>query len=87
MAKVIIYSTPSCVYCKMAKAYFAQNQVPFIEHDVASDAVAREEMIQKTGQLGVPVIDIDGKIVIGFDQGEIKELLAASSSSPMQRAA
>ena len=80
MAKVIIYSTPACVYCKMAKAYFQQNQVPYTEHDVASDAVAREEMIQKTGQLGVPVIDINGKIVIGFDQGRIKELLADSVS-------
>lgn len=78
MAKVIIYSTPACVYCKLAKKYFEQNSIAYTEYDVASNAVAREEMIQKTGQLGVPVIDINGKIVIGFDQGQIKELLEES---------
>lgn len=75
MHKITIYSTPSCVYCKMAKAYFAQNNFPFEEKDVASDLPAREEMIRKSGQLGVPVIDIDGSIVIGFDKGHIADLL------------
>jgi len=75
MHKITIYSTPSCVYCKMAKAYFAQNNLPFEEKDVASDLPAREEMIKKSGQLGVPVIDIDGSIVIGFDKGHIANLL------------
>lgn len=75
--KVIIYSTPWCVYCKMAKEFFKKNDVAFEEHDVASDAKSRDEMVQKTGQMGVPVIDVDGQIIIGFDQHRLKELLGA----------
>ena len=77
MHKVIIYSTPSCVYCKMAKEYFAKNNVAYEEHDVASDMKAREEMLEKSQQLGVPVIDIDGSIIIGFDKKNIETALAA----------
>ncbi len=73
--KVIIYSTPWCVYCKMAKKFFTDNNVKYDDYDVATDIKSRDEMIQKTGQMGVPVIDIDGKIVIGFDQPKLKELL------------
>lgn len=75
MAQVTIYSTPSCVYCKMAKEFFAKNNVAYKEHDVASDQKAREEMVNKTHQLGVPVIQIDDNIVIGFDQKTIEDLL------------
>ena len=75
MAKVTIYSTPTCVYCKMAKEFFAKNNVAYEEHDVASDAAAREEMVNKSHQLGVPVIDIDSNIVIGFDQKTLEKLL------------
>lgn len=75
MSKVIIYSTPVCVYCKMAKEFFAKNNVAYEEHDVASDMKAREEMVEKSGQLGVPVIDIDNNIVIGFDQKTLEDLL------------
>lgn len=73
--KVTIYSTPWCVYCKMAKKFFADNNVKYDDYDVASDIQRRDEMIQKTGQMGVPVIDVDGKMVIGFDQPKLKELL------------
>ena len=73
--KISIYSTPWCVYCKMTKKFFDDNKVAYDDHDVASDAKSRDEMIQKTGQMGVPVIEIDGKIVIGFDQPKLKELL------------
>lgn len=75
MAKVTIYSTPTCVYCKMAKEFFKKNSVAYEEHDVASDMKAREEMVNKSHQLGVPVIDIDNNIVIGFDQRTIEGLL------------
>jgi glutaredoxin 3 len=75
MAKVTIYSTPTCVYCKMAKEFFAKNNVAYEEHDVASDMKAREDMVNKSHQLGVPVIDIDNNIVIGFDQKTIEQLL------------
>ncbi len=57
--KVTIYSTPTCVYCKMAKEFFKKNNVEYTELDVASDMKAREDMMNKTHQLGVPVIDID----------------------------
>ncbi|MFA6407311.1 MAG: glutaredoxin family protein [Candidatus Paceibacterota bacterium] len=75
MKHITIYSTPSCVYCKMAKAYFDQKGVTYTEKDVFADEKAREEMIQKSGQLGVPVIDIGGQIVIGFDKSIINNLL------------
>lgn len=62
----------------MAKEFFAKHGVSYEEKDVAADAKAREEMIAKSGQMGVPVIDIDGNIVIGFDQQKLKELLGIS---------
>lgn len=73
--KVTIYSTPTCVYCKMAKDLFTKNNIAYEEHNVASDMKAREEMVKKSGQLGVPVMDIDGKILVGFDEGELKKAL------------
>lgn len=73
--KLIIYSTPTCVYCKMAKDLFKKNNIAYQEHDVSSDMKAREEMVQKSNQLGVPVIDIDGKILVGFDEEELKGAL------------
>ncbi len=75
MAKVTIYSTPSCVYCKMAKEFFAKNNVAYEEHNVASDMKAREEMVAKSHQLGVPVIDVDDQIIIGFDQKTLEQVL------------
>ena len=75
MAKVEIYTTPWCAYCKMAKEYFKKNNVEYTEHDVADDAAKRQEMIDKTHQMGVPVIIIDGQIVIGFDREKIAGLL------------
>lgn len=77
--KVTIYSTPTCPYCRMAKDYFKQNNVAYTELDVASDAKKAEEMIQKSGQMGVPVIDIDGKIVVGFDRKELAKLLGLAA--------
>jgi glutaredoxin-like YruB-family protein len=73
MKNVQIYSTPTCVYCKHAKEYFAENNIAFTEHNVASDLDARKEMLEKTGQMGVPVIVIDGEVTVGFD----KEAIAA----------
>ena len=72
---VNIYTTPTCVYCQMAKEFFKENNVSYQEHDVSSDAKAREEMINKSGQMGVPVIDVEGEIVIGFDKERLSELL------------
>ena len=75
MSKIIIYSTPYCSYCKMAKEYFKSKNIEYQEYDVMSDVAKREEMVKKSGQLGVPVIDIDGKIVMGFDKPKINEYL------------
>jgi glutaredoxin 3 len=75
MQKVIIYTTPSCPYCQMTKAFFKEHNISYEEKDVSIDQKAVEEMIHKSGQLGVPVIDIDGQIVIGFDKEALSELL------------
>ncbi|MFA6601352.1 MAG: glutaredoxin family protein [Candidatus Paceibacterota bacterium] len=75
MKNVTIYSTPTCVYCGMAKTFFKSNDVPFTEYDVASDLPKRKEMIDKTGQMGVPVIDIGGEMIVGFDEPKIKSAL------------
>ncbi len=75
MPKVKIYSTPTCSYCTMAKGFLLENNIEFTEYDVAEDEKARKEMVEKSGQMGVPVIDIDGKIIIGFDQEAMKEAL------------
>ena len=72
---ITIYSTPSCVYCKMAKAYLTDKHIPYTEKDVQFDIAAREEMVRKSEQLGVPVIDIDGTIIVGFDKPRVDELL------------
>ncbi|TSC89626.1 MAG: glutaredoxin-like protein [Parcubacteria group bacterium Gr01-1014_3] len=77
--KVIIYSTPTCVYCKMAKDFFQKNGIEYTEHDVAIDLKAREEMVEKSGQLGVPVIDIDGEITVGFDPDHLTHALGIKS--------
>lgn len=75
MAKVTIYTTPSCVYCKAAKAFFAEKKVAYEEKNVAEDVKARDEMVKKSGMMAVPVIDIDGNVVIGFDKAKLSELL------------
>ncbi|KKQ77945.1 MAG: NrdH-redoxin [Candidatus Zambryskibacteria bacterium RIFCSPLOWO2_01_FULL_39_39] len=72
---VIIYSTPTCHYCHLAKEFFKEQGIAYTEYDVLTDLEKRKEMVDKSGQLGVPVISIDGKVVVGFDQGEISSLL------------
>ncbi|HXY74892.1 MAG TPA: Uxx-star family glutaredoxin-like (seleno)protein [Dehalococcoidales bacterium] len=73
---VEIYTSPTCGYCHQAKQYFKANNIPFIEHDVASDREAAQRMVKLTGQMGVPVIIIDGEIIIGFDLPRLQQLLA-----------
>ena len=80
MAHVTIYSTPGCTFCKMAKEYFVDNDVAFEEHDVSVDEEKRNEMVEKSGQLGVPVIVIGNELVIGFDEAKIEELLKNAES-------
>jgi glutaredoxin 3 len=72
---VTIYTTPSCGYCKVAKDYFRSQHVPFTEYNVASDQRRAEEMTRKSGQMGVPVIDVNGRIIVGFNKPEIEKAL------------
>jgi glutaredoxin 3 len=71
MKKVQIYSTPTCSYCNMAKDFFKQNNVQYEEFNVASDLTKRQEMIEKSGQMGVPVIVIDGDVTVGYDKAKL----------------
>lgn len=75
MANVKIYTTPTCVYCKMAKKFFEEKGVTYEEYNVAEDDRAREEMISKSRQLGVPVIDVNGEIFVGFDKRGLEAAL------------
>ena len=72
---VVIYSTPTCHFCALTKDYFAKNNIQFTNFDVATDFEKRQEMIEMTGQMGVPVIRIGNDVVIGFDQPKLAELL------------
>jgi glutaredoxin-like YruB-family protein len=75
MAKVKMYTTSWCVYCKAAKEFFKANNIEVQEIDVENDQKAQEEMIHKSGQLGVPVIDVDGQIFVGFDKRGLSKIL------------
>ena len=73
--QVVVYSTPTCPYCKRAKDYLSRKGIPYIERNVAMDRDAAKEMIKKSGQMGVPVILINGEIIIGFNQTQLDKLL------------
>jgi glutaredoxin-like YruB-family protein len=72
---IIIYSTPTCSWCQAAKDYLYAREIEFDDVDVSSDMVRAMEMVEKSGQQGVPVIDIDGEIIVGFDRPQIDSLL------------
>jgi len=73
--KVIVYSTPSCGYCVMAKDFLKANKIEYKEIDISEDETAAQHMIEKSEQMGVPVIEIDGKMIVGFDKPAIKKTL------------
>ncbi|MSR76255.1 MAG: NrdH-redoxin [Candidatus Ryanbacteria bacterium] len=75
MKKVEIYTTPSCVYCRKAKDMFQKHNIPYSEYNVMTDVTKRDEMIKRTGQMGVPVIEVDGTLIIGFDERRLREML------------
>lgn len=75
MADVTIYTTPTCSFCKMTKAFFQEHAIQYAEKDVSADLAAQEEMIKKSGQLGVPVVDIDGQIIVGFEKRALAKAL------------
>lgn len=75
MSQVIMYTTPTCAYCAKAKEFFKENKIDYSEINVAADPMKAQEMIQKSGQIGVPVFDIAGKIIVGFDKAAISSAL------------
>jgi glutaredoxin-like YruB-family protein len=81
MAKVTVYSTPTCPYCHMLKDFLKENNIEFEHIDVAADREKGQEMIKKSGQTGVPVTDIDGKIIVGFDKEALKKALGIGQGS------
>lgn len=82
MQKIIIYSTPICPYCKLAKEFFKENNIEYTEIDVSNNQTAANEMIEKSGQMGVPVISIAGKeeekVVVGFQREQLSKILKIS---------
>ncbi len=79
MAKVALFSTPTCSWCRRAKKYFKENRVPFKEIDIERDPKAAQDLVKKTGQTGVPVIKIGSRWIVGFDQARIERELARLS--------
>ena len=76
MAKnVIVYSTPNCPWCIRVKQFLKENNIIFLDWDVSIDQLAADEMVKKSAQMGVPVLDIDGQIIVGFDKEKIKVAL------------
>ena len=74
--KVVVYSTPTCPYCKRVKDYLSQKGIPYADINVAQDREKVKEMVDKSGQMSVPVITIDGEIVVGFNQTLLDKLLS-----------
>ena len=72
---VTVYSTPTCPFCKIVKEFLKKHDIEFRDVDVAGDKEGAKEMIEKSGQFGVPVLDIDGTIIVGFDRGKIESAL------------
>ncbi len=72
---VTLYSTPSCSYCRLAKDWLRQRNVRFEEYNVAADPRRAEEMVRKSGQMGVPVLDVNGRIILGFNTAEMEKAL------------
>jgi glutaredoxin 3 len=73
--RVIVFTTPTCPWCQRAKSYLRSKSIPFKEVDVSRDQQAARDLVRRTGQLGVPVIEIDGRAVVGFDQRQVDRLL------------
>ena len=73
--RVLVFTTPSCPWCRRAKQYLREQRVPFREVDVSRDAAAARDLVRRTGQMGVPVIQIDGRPIVGFDRPQIDRLL------------
>lgn len=85
--QVTVYSTPTCHFCHMAKDFFTENKIAFTDYNVATDLEKRKEMIDRSGQMGVPVIFIGDEMIIGFDEDHIRHSLGMSGDGGMPMAA
>ena len=81
--RVLVFTTPTCPWCTRAKSYLRSRGVKFREVDVARDQAAARDLVRRTGQMGVPVVEIDGKPIVGFDQAKIDRLLGLGSNTPV----
>jgi glutaredoxin 3 len=72
---ITVYSTPTCPYCKLVKEFLAEHKIKFNDIDVASDTAAANKMVKLSGQMGVPVIDIDGQVIVGWNKGALEEAI------------
>ncbi|MFZ2803764.1 MAG: Uxx-star family glutaredoxin-like (seleno)protein [Patescibacteria group bacterium] len=79
--KITIYSTPTCPYCKLTKEFLKEKGIAFADIDVSSDPAAANEMVKKSGQMGVPVIDIDGQIIVGWNKGALEEAIGMKAKA------
>ncbi len=75
MPQVTLYTTPTCTYCKVAKKYFEENDVEYEEYDISQDMQKAERVVEMTRQTGVPVIEVDGEFIIGFDKRKLASAL------------
>jgi len=75
MKQVTIYSTPACIYCNHAKEFFKRKGIKYTEYDVSQDPEKRQEMVERSGQMGVPVIFVEKEMIIGFNEARLEELL------------
>lgn len=82
---ITIYTTPTCPYCKLAKDYFKDKDITYKEIDVAADPAAANEMVKKSGQMGVPVIEIADEVVVGWNESAVEEILSKSKSSKKEK--
>lgn len=78
MKNITIYSTPTCHFCHMAKDFLKANNISYTEYDVATDLEKRQEMIEKSQQMGVPVITVDGELLVGFDKARLAKMVGVS---------
>lgn len=76
--KVVVYSTPTCPYCKKTKSFLEENDIEYEDIDLSSNQDKAQEMVDKSGQMGVPVLEIDGEVIVGFDKDRIKKELSIS---------
>jgi glutaredoxin-like YruB-family protein len=79
--KIKVYSTPTCPYCKLVKEFLEEKKVEFQDVDVASDPAAANEMVKLSGQMGVPVVDVDGQVIVGWNKDALEEALGGKKKS------